>query len=69
MGFDKLCTAVKLWLRLFSIKYDDVRVIQTGKVGLVIEVKDGRYLVDFGDAKEWFDECDLLPVEQEDCED
>lgn len=50
-------------------KYDDVRVIQTGKVGLVIEVKDGRYLVDFGDAKKWFDECDLLPVEQEDCED
>lgn len=50
-------------------KYDDVKVIQTGKVGLVIEVKDGRYLVDFGDVKEWFDECDLLPVEQEDCED
>lgn len=57
-------------------KYDDVRVIQTGKdglyelkIGLVIEVKDDRYLVDFGDAEEWFDECDLLPVEQEDCED
>ena len=50
-------------------KYDDVRVIQTGKVGLVIEVKDGRYLVDFGDDKKWFDECDLLPVEQEYCED
>lgn len=50
-------------------KYDDVKVIQTGKVGLVVEVKDDRYLVDFGDAKEWFDGCDLLPVEQEDNED
>lgn len=47
-------------------KYDDVKVIDTGKVGLVVEVNDGRYLVDFGDAKEWYDECDLLPVEIDD---
>ena len=44
-------------------KYDDVKVIKTGRVGLVVEVNDGRYLVDFGDIKEWYDECDLLPVE------
>ena len=50
-------------------EYDDVKVGKTGKVGLVVKVKDGRYLVDFGDAKEWFDECDLLLVEQEDNED
>lgn len=50
-------------------KYDDVKVIKTGKVGLVVDVKDGRYLVDFGNAKEWYDECDLLLTEQEDNED
>jgi len=50
-------------------EYDDVKVIKTGKVGLVVEVKDGRYLVDFGNAKKWFDDCDLLLVEQEDNED
>ena len=49
-------------------KYDDVKVIKTGKVGLVVDVKDGRYLVDFGDAKKWFDECDLLVVEQDEDE-
>lgn len=41
-------------------EYDDVKVIKTGKVGLVVEVKDGRYLVDFGNAKKLFDDCDLL---------
>ena len=50
-------------------EYDDVKVIKTGKVGLVVKVKDGRYLVDFGNAKKWFDDCDLLLVEQEDNED
>lgn len=49
--------------------YDEVKVIKTGENGLVVDVKDGLYLVDFGDAKEWFYECDLLPVEQEDNED
>jgi len=47
-------------------KYNDVRVIGTGKVGLVVEVNDERYLVDFGDAVEWYDDCDLLPVEIDD---
>lgn len=41
-------------------KYDDVKVIRTDKAGMVIDVKNGRYLVDLGDAQEWFDECDLL---------
>jgi|GEM_PF-3403560 len=50
-------------------EYDDVKVIKTNLAGLVVEVKDGRYLVDFGNAKKWFDDCDLLLVEQEDNED
>lgn len=47
-------------------KYDDVKVIKTGKVGLVVEVKDGRYLVDFGNGKQWYDESDLLLVVTDD---
>ena len=50
-------------------EYDDVKVIKTNLAGLVVEVKDGRYLGDFGNAKKWFDDCDLLLVEQEDNED
>lgn len=41
-------------------KYDDVRVIQTGKIGMIVDTKDGRFLVDFGNNSEWYDECDLL---------
>lgn len=43
-------------------RYDDVRVIKTGAIGMIIEVKDGRFLVDFGFVSEWYDECDLLPA-------
>ena len=46
-------------------KYDDVRVIKTGNIGMIIEVKDGRFLVDFGFITKWYDECDLLPVKNE----
>lgn len=46
-------------------KYDDVKVIRTGKVGMVIDIKDGKYLVDFNNYSEWYDECDLLPVEED----
>lgn len=47
-------------------KYDNVRVIMTGKVGMIIEVKDGRFLVDFETNSEWYDESDLLLAENED---
>ena len=40
--------------------YDDVRVIMTGKIGMVVDIKDGKYLVDFNNHLEWYDESDLL---------
>lgn len=45
-------------------KYDDVRVIKTGNIGMIIEVKDGRFLVDFGFVSKWYDESDLLLIEK-----
>ena len=47
-------------------KYDDVRVIKTGEIGMVVNTKDGKYLVDFNNHLEWYDESDLLLAEQED---
>ena len=47
-------------------KYDDVRVIESGEVGLLVEIKDDKYLVEFDDGStEYFDECDLLLAQEE----
>ncbi len=46
-------------------KYDNVRVIKTGEIGMVVDIKDGKYLVDFDFYFEWYDESDLLPMEEE----
>ena len=48
-------------------KYDDVRIIGTNKVGLLVEIKNDKYLVEFDDGSTaYFDECDLLLAQEED---
>lgn len=45
--------------------YQDVKVIKTGKIGMVIDVTEDSVLVEFDDGtREWHEESDILIVNE-----
>lgn len=43
--------------------YLDVKVIKSGKTGMVIDVSDDSVLIEFSDgSKEWYSESEIIEV-------